>query len=113
MVSASTLRRYVQACWRRAGRRAGVALATPSIAQNASVTLPPRTTSTRSRPVKGQGGLAELMTLLRQERQQHKDTITVVSGDFLSPSILSGITRARRWSSCSAALGSTSSLRQS
>lgn len=44
-------------------------------------------------PVKGQGGFAQLMTLLRRERAAHPHTITTVGGDFLSPSIMSGITR--------------------
>ncbi|MGQ9371083.1 bifunctional metallophosphatase/5'-nucleotidase [Azospirillum sp. ST 5-10] len=43
-------------------------------------------------PVKGRGGLAPLMTLLRQERQRNPDAITTLGGDFLSPSLLSGIT---------------------
>ncbi len=42
-------------------------------------------------PVGGRGGLAPLMTLLQQERAAAAQTLTVVSGDFLSPSLLSGI----------------------
>jgi len=106
MVMRSTLRRLRAVVL--AGVLAGalaVALATPSIAQNASVTLLHVNDVYEISPVKGQGGLAELMTLLRQERQQHKDTITVVSGDFLSPSILSGITKGAQMVELFGALG--------
>src|SRR5712692_3121803 len=106
MVMRSTLRRLGAVVL--AGVLAGaleVALATPSIAQNASVTLLHVNDVYEISPVKGQGGLAELMTLLRQERQQHKDTITVVSGDFLSPSILSGITKGAQMIELFGALG--------
>lgn len=41
-------------------------------------------------PVKGQGGFAPLMTLLRAERARNPQAITTVGGDFLSPSLLSG-----------------------
>ncbi len=44
-------------------------------------------------PVKGQGGFAPLMTLLKQERQRDSGAVTTVGGDFLSPSLLSGTTR--------------------
>ncbi|MBM3223383.1 MAG: bifunctional metallophosphatase/5'-nucleotidase, partial [Candidatus Tectomicrobia bacterium] len=37
-------------------------------------------------PVQGQGGLAELMTLLRAERATATHHLTTVNGDFLSPS---------------------------
>lgn len=41
-------------------------------------------------PVKGQGGFAPLMTLLRAERARNPQALTTVGGDFLSPSLLSG-----------------------
>lgn len=44
-------------------------------------------------PVKGQGGFAPLMTLLRHERQRNANAVTTVGGDFLSPSLLSGTTQ--------------------
>ncbi|WP_029008884.1 bifunctional metallophosphatase/5'-nucleotidase [Azospirillum halopraeferens] len=44
-------------------------------------------------PVQGHGGFAPLMTLLRAERARNPDAITTLGGDFLSPSLLSGITR--------------------
>ncbi|MCW2243826.1 bifunctional metallophosphatase/5'-nucleotidase [Azospirillum canadense] len=44
-------------------------------------------------PIKGQGGFAPLMTLLKQARQRDANAVTTVGGDFLSPSLLSGTTR--------------------
>ncbi len=42
-------------------------------------------------PVRGQGGFAELMTLLREERNAAQHSLFTVGGDFLSPSLLSGL----------------------
>jgi 2',3'-cyclic-nucleotide 2'-phosphodiesterase (5'-nucleotidase family) len=42
-------------------------------------------------PKKGQGGLAELMTLLEAERAAADHAITTFGGDLISPSILSGL----------------------
>lgn len=42
-------------------------------------------------PVQGQGGLAELQTLLNAERATASQHITTVNGDFLSPSVMSGL----------------------
>lgn len=44
-------------------------------------------------PVRGEGGLAELMTVLEQERAANPNTITTFGGDVLSPSVLSGLTK--------------------
>jgi 5'-nucleotidase/UDP-sugar diphosphatase len=75
----------------------GVALAAAvchaALAQNATLTLLHFNDIYEITPAGGQGGLAELMTLLRRERAEHKNTLTTVAGDFLSPSILSGITK--------------------
>jgi 5'-nucleotidase/UDP-sugar diphosphatase len=43
-------------------------------------------------PVGGQGGLAELGTLLKQERARSPHSITTFGGDLISPSVLSGLT---------------------
>ena len=43
-------------------------------------------------PIRGQGGLAELMTLLRQERAAAANSITTFGGDLISPSVMSGLT---------------------
>jgi 2',3'-cyclic-nucleotide 2'-phosphodiesterase (5'-nucleotidase family) len=80
-------------------------LAVPCLAQNAKVTLLHVNDVYEISPVKGQGGLAELMTLLRRERREHANTITTVSGDFLSPSILSGITKGAQMVALFNALG--------
>lgn len=42
---------------------------------------------------RGQGGLAELMTLLRQERAAAEISITTLGGDLISPSVMSGLTK--------------------
>jgi len=44
-------------------------------------------------PVYGQGGFAELMTLLERERAAAKNTITTFGGDLISPSFLSSFTK--------------------
>jgi 5'-nucleotidase / UDP-sugar diphosphatase len=68
-------------------------LAAAAQAQNAQLTLLHINDVYEISPVKGQGGLAELMTLLRRERDGHQHTLTTVGGDFLAPSILSGLTK--------------------
>ena len=42
---------------------------------------------------RGQGGFAELMTLLRQERATAEISITTLGGDLISPSVMSGLTK--------------------
>ncbi len=42
-------------------------------------------------PHQGYGGIAELMTLLKEERLHAEHYLTTVNGDFLSPSLISGI----------------------
>jgi 5'-nucleotidase/UDP-sugar diphosphatase len=44
-------------------------------------------------PHNGYGGLAEMMTLLKEEREKSEHYLTTVNGDFLSPSLISGIFR--------------------
>ncbi len=44
-------------------------------------------------PKRGQGGFAELMTLLRQERAAAEISITTYAGDLKSPSVMSGLTK--------------------
>lgn len=41
----------------------------------------------------GQGGLAELMTLLKAERAAAQHSITTFGGDLISPSVMSGLTK--------------------
>ena len=42
---------------------------------------------------RGKGGLAELMTLLKQERQGAKHHLTTLGGDLISPSVMSGLSK--------------------
>lgn len=42
---------------------------------------------------KNGGGFAELATLIKAERKAAKNSVLTVSGDFLSPSIMSGLTK--------------------
>lgn len=44
-------------------------------------------------PRQGRGGFAELMTLLRAARAEWPGAVTTLGGDFLSPSLLSGVTK--------------------
>jgi 5'-nucleotidase / UDP-sugar diphosphatase len=44
-------------------------------------------------PREGRGGLAELATLLQQERAKAEHSITTFGGDLISPSVLSGVTQ--------------------
>jgi 2',3'-cyclic-nucleotide 2'-phosphodiesterase (5'-nucleotidase family) len=56
-------------------------------------------------PVKGQGGFAPFMNLLRQERARNPASITTFGGDLLSPSILSGLTKGRQMIEVTNAIG--------
>lgn len=47
-------------------------------------------------PKDGVGGFAALMTALKQERLLAPHSVTIVSGDFLSPSLLSSITKGKQ-----------------
>lgn len=56
-------------------------------------------------PMKGQGGFAPLMTLLREERARNPNTVTTFGGDLLSPSLLSGMTNGEQMIELSNAVG--------
>jgi len=56
-------------------------------------------------PVQGQGGLAELMTLLRAERATAAHHLTTVNGDFLSPSLMSALFKGAQMVALFNALG--------
>lgn len=53
----------------------------------------------------GAGGLAELMTLLEEERARSTHTLTTFGGDLLSPSLLSSITGGEHMIALTNALG--------
>ncbi len=42
---------------------------------------------------RGEGGLAELMTLLKAERAKAQNHLTTLGGDLISPSVMSGLTK--------------------
>ncbi len=44
-------------------------------------------------PSGGEGGLAEVMTLIRAEREASEHSITTFGGDLISPSVMSGLTK--------------------
>ncbi|MGE3539174.1 MAG: bifunctional UDP-sugar hydrolase/5'-nucleotidase [Candidatus Tectimicrobiota bacterium] len=60
-------------------------------AQSATLTLLTINDVYELTPAQGQGGLAELYTLLQAERATATQHLTTVNGDFLSPSIMSGL----------------------
>ena len=47
-------------------------------------------------PSGGHGGLAELMTLMEQERARSENTVATFGGDLLSPSVMSGLTKGEQ-----------------
>ncbi|HET6466905.1 MAG TPA: 5'-nucleotidase C-terminal domain-containing protein [Geminicoccaceae bacterium] len=56
-------------------------------------------------PKGGQGGLAELKTLLDQERAQNPNVIITFGGDLISPSVMSGLTKGKQMIELYNALG--------
>ena len=56
-------------------------------------------------PKGGRGGLAELMTLLRNERAKADHSITTFGGDLISPSVMSGLTKGTQMIELLNALG--------
>src|SRR6516165_8998225 len=63
----------------------------PTLAQSATLTLLTVNDVYEITSVQGQGGLAELMTLLRAERATATHHLTTVNGDVLAPSIMSAL----------------------
>ena len=83
-----------------------VALSTPSaMGQSATLTLLTVNDVYEVAPVQGQGGLAELMTLLRAERATATHHLTTVNGDFLSPSLMSSLFKGAQMVALFNALG--------
>lgn len=83
-----------------------VALSTPSaMGQSATLTLLTVNDVYEVAPVQGQGGLAELMTLLRAERATATHHLTTVNGDFLSPSLMSAMFKGAQMVALFNALG--------
>ena len=83
-----------------------VALSIPSaFGQSATLTLLTVNDVYEVAPVQGQGGLAELMTLLRAERATATHHLTTVNGDFLSPSLMSSLFKGAQMVALFNALG--------
>ena len=72
------------------------ALAATAFAQSAKLTLLHVNDVYEISPKGGKGGLAELMTLLRQERARADNHITTLGGDLISPSVMSGLTKGKQ-----------------
>lgn len=64
-----------------------------ALAQNGTLTFLHVNDVYEIAPVRGRGGMAELMTLLKRERARNPAAITTLGGDFLSPSLMSGTTQ--------------------
>ena len=64
-----------------------------ALAEPATVTLLHTNDVYEIAPIEGRGGLAELATLLREERAKAEHSITTFGGDLISPSVLSGMTQ--------------------
>jgi 5'-nucleotidase/UDP-sugar diphosphatase len=77
----------------------------PAFSQNATLTLLTMNDVYEITPVQGQGGLAELMTLLRAERATATHHLTTVNGDFLSPSLMSALFKGAQMVALFNALG--------
>jgi 2',3'-cyclic-nucleotide 2'-phosphodiesterase (5'-nucleotidase family) len=72
------------------------AMAATAFAQTAKLTLLHVNDVYEISPKGGQGGFAELMTLLRQERARADNHITTLGGDLISPSVMSGLTKGKQ-----------------
>lgn len=71
----------------------GLLVGSTAFAQNADITLLNFADASDTAARDDSGGFAALMTLIEAERAAHPNTVTIVSGDFLSPSLLSGLTQ--------------------
>ena len=83
----------------------GLAGITPTLAASATITLLHCNDVYEIAPVRGQGGFAPFMTLLRAERARSAHTITTFGGDLLSPSVLSGLSKGAQMIELTNALG--------
>ena len=77
----------------------------PAFAQTAKLTLLHVNDVYQISPQRGTGGLAELMTLLKQERAGAENHITTLGGDLLSPSVMSGLTKGAQMVAVMNAIG--------
>ena len=70
-----------------------LSLAASAAAEPATITFLHVNDVYETLPIGGQGGLAELGTLLKQERTRNAHSLTTFGGDLISPSVLSGLTK--------------------
>ncbi len=81
------------------------ALPLAAVAQSAKLTLLHVNDVYQISPQRGVGGLAELMTLLKQERARADNHLTTLGGDLLSPSVMSGLTKGAQMVALMNAIG--------
>ena len=86
---------------------AGLLAMTPlaALAQSAKLTLLHVNDVYQISPQRGTGGLAELMTLLKQERARAENHMTTLGGDLLSPSVMSGLKKGEQMIALMNAIG--------
>jgi 5'-nucleotidase/UDP-sugar diphosphatase len=76
-----------------------------ALAQSANLTLLHVNDVYQISPQRGTGGLAELMTLLKQERARAENHMTTLGGDLLSPSVMSGLKKGEQMVALMNAIG--------
>lgn len=87
-------RSFRQRWWAVAAASGGaLLLAGAALAESVTITFLHTNDVYEISPREGQGGLAELASLLQQERAAAAHSITTFGGDLLSPSVLSGLTQ--------------------
>jgi 2',3'-cyclic-nucleotide 2'-phosphodiesterase (5'-nucleotidase family) len=77
----------------------------PALAEPVTITFLHTNDVYEISPKDGQGGLAELKTLLDRERAANPNTITTFGGDLISPSVMSGVTKGAQMIDLYNALG--------
>ncbi len=98
------------AIWHRAAAAAVTALfaavfAVAALAAPAKLTILHVNDVYEISPDRGHGGLAELMTLIKQERARGETTILSLGGDLISPSVMSGLSKGKQMVDLFNALG--------
>ena len=76
-----------------------------ALAQSANLTILHVNDVYQISPQRGAGGLAELSTLLKNERARAENHITTLGGDLLSPSVMSGLTQGAQMVAVMNAIG--------
>ena len=80
-------------------------LGSPALAEPVKITFLHTNDVYEIAPEGGKGGLAELATLLQDERSASENSITTFGGDLLSPSVMSGLTKGEQMIEIYNALG--------